>query len=55
MLELLIGLVVTFAVGYFIVKGYKPAGILLTAGIFATHFNRYLGTQSPTWTDGINR
>ncbi len=33
MLELLIGLVVTFAVGYFIVKGYKPAGILLTAGI----------------------
>ncbi|EKO3392430.1 anaerobic C4-dicarboxylate transporter DcuC [Vibrio fluvialis] len=33
MLELLIGLVVTIAVGYFIVKGYKPAGVLLTAGI----------------------
>ncbi|MDQ2165648.1 anaerobic C4-dicarboxylate transporter DcuC [Vibrio anguillarum] len=33
MLELLIGLVVTVAVGYFIVKGYKPAGVLLTAGI----------------------
>lgn len=33
MLELLIGLVVTIAVGYFIVKGYRPAGILLTAGI----------------------
>ncbi|MGR5442316.1 hypothetical protein [Vibrio mediterranei] len=25
MLELLIGLVVTIAVGYFIVKGYRPA------------------------------
>ncbi|MGR5359648.1 anaerobic C4-dicarboxylate transporter DcuC [Vibrio mediterranei] len=33
MLELLIGLVVTVAVGYFIVKGYRPAGVLLTAGI----------------------
>ncbi|GAJ76202.1 anaerobic C4-dicarboxylate transporter DcuC [Vibrio sp. JCM 18905] len=33
MLELLIGLVVTIAVGYFIVKGYKAAGVLLTAGI----------------------
>ncbi|EDL55663.1 MULTISPECIES: anaerobic C4-dicarboxylate transporter DcuC [Vibrio] len=33
MLELLIGLVVTIAVGYFIVKGYRPAGVLLTAGI----------------------
>ncbi|MCL9773846.1 anaerobic C4-dicarboxylate transporter DcuC [Vibrio methylphosphonaticus] len=33
MLELLIGLIVTIAVGYFIVKGYKPAGVLLTAGI----------------------
>ncbi|MCW8345727.1 anaerobic C4-dicarboxylate transporter DcuC [Vibrio sp. ZSDZ65] len=33
MLELLIGLIVTVAVGYFIVKGYKPAGVLLTAGI----------------------
>ncbi|MGL6056460.1 MAG: C4-dicarboxylate transporter DcuC, partial [Vibrio metschnikovii] len=33
MLELLIGAIVTIAVGYFIVKGYKPAGVLLTAGI----------------------
>ncbi|RJX75515.1 anaerobic C4-dicarboxylate transporter DcuC [Vibrio sinensis] len=33
MLELVIGLVVTIAVGYFIVKGYKAAGVLLTAGI----------------------
>lgn len=33
MLELFIGLVVTVAVGYFIVKGYKPAGVLLTAGV----------------------
>ncbi|MEZ8196590.1 anaerobic C4-dicarboxylate transporter DcuC [Vibrio cortegadensis] len=33
MLELLIGLVITIAVGYFIVKGYKAAGVLLTAGI----------------------
>ncbi|WP_087022363.1 anaerobic C4-dicarboxylate transporter DcuC [Thaumasiovibrio subtropicus] len=33
MLELLIGLAVTVAVGYFIVKGYRPAGVLLTAGI----------------------
>lgn len=54
MLELLIGLVVTFAVGYFIVKGYKLRVSYSPQG-FATHFNRYLGTQSPTWTDGINR
>lgn len=33
MLELLIGLVVTITVGYFIVKGYRAAGVLLTAGI----------------------
>jgi len=33
MLELLIGLAITIAVGYFIVKGYKAAGVLLTAGI----------------------
>jgi len=33
MLELLIGLVITIAVGYFIVKGYRAAGVLLTAGI----------------------
>ncbi len=33
MLELLIGFVITIAVGYFIVKGYKAAGVLLTAGL----------------------
>ncbi|CAM2994307.1 MULTISPECIES: anaerobic C4-dicarboxylate transporter DcuC [Vibrio] len=33
MLELLIGLVVTIAVGYLIVKGYKAAGVLLTGGL----------------------
>ena len=33
MLELLIGLVVTVAVGYFIIKEYSAAGVLLTAGI----------------------
>ncbi|OBT08499.1 anaerobic C4-dicarboxylate transporter DcuC [Vibrio sp. UCD-FRSSP16_10] len=33
MLELLIGLVITIAVGYFIIKGYRAAGILLVAGI----------------------
>ncbi len=33
MLELLIGLIVTVGVGYLIVKGYKPAGVLLTGGI----------------------
>lgn len=33
MLELFIGLIVTIAVGYFIVKGYNAAGVLLTAGI----------------------
>ncbi|MGF1719380.1 anaerobic C4-dicarboxylate transporter DcuC [Vibrio kyushuensis] len=33
MLELFIGIAVTVAVGYFIVKGYKPAGVLLTAGL----------------------
>lgn len=43
MLELLIGLVVTFAVGYFIVKGYKPAGILLTAGILLLILTGILG------------
>ncbi len=32
MTELLIGLVITIAVGYYIVKGYKAAGVLLTAG-----------------------
>ncbi|SDH00362.1 C4-dicarboxylate transporter, DcuC family [Vibrio xiamenensis] len=33
MLELLIGIVVTLAVGVFIVKGYRPSGVLLSAGI----------------------
>ncbi|PTB32622.1 anaerobic C4-dicarboxylate transporter DcuC [Photobacterium phosphoreum] len=33
MTELLIGLVITIAVGYYIVKGYNAAGVLLTAGI----------------------
>ena len=33
MLELLIGLVVTVTVGYFIIKGYNAAGILLAAGV----------------------
>jgi len=33
MLELFIGLIVTVAVGYLIVKSYKPAGVLLTGGI----------------------
>ena len=33
MLELFIGFAVIFVVGYFIIKGYKPTGILLTAGI----------------------
>ncbi|USD64182.1 anaerobic C4-dicarboxylate transporter DcuC [Vibrio sp. SCSIO 43136] len=33
MLELLIGLIVTIAVGYFIVKGYRATGVLLTSGI----------------------
>lgn len=33
MTELLIGLVITIAVGYYIVKGYNAAGVLLTAGV----------------------
>ncbi|WP_025519337.1 C4-dicarboxylate transporter DcuC, partial [Vibrio parahaemolyticus] len=43
MLELLIGLVVTIAVGYFIVKGYKAAGVLLTAGISLLLMTGFLG------------
>ncbi|GAL16979.1 anaerobic C4-dicarboxylate transporter DcuC [Vibrio maritimus] len=43
MLELMIGLVVTITVGYFIVKGYKPAGVLLTAGIFLLLLTGVLG------------
>lgn len=33
MLELLIGFSVTIAVGIFIIKGYRPTGVLLTAGL----------------------
>ena len=33
MLELSIGLIITILVGYFIIKEYKPTGVLLTAGI----------------------
>ncbi len=43
MLELMIGLVVTITVGYFIVKGYKPAGVLLTAGILLLLLTGLLG------------
>lgn len=43
MLELLIGLVVTVAVGYFIVKGYRPASTLLTAGIILLIITGLLG------------
>ncbi|MFA0087743.1 anaerobic C4-dicarboxylate transporter DcuC [Vibrio sp. 10N.261.51.F12] len=43
MLELLIGLIVTIAVGYFIVKGHKPAGVLLTAGILLLLLTGILG------------
>lgn len=43
MLELLIGLAVTIAVGYFIVKGYQPAGVLLTAGLVLLLLTGILG------------
>ncbi|MBY5943996.1 anaerobic C4-dicarboxylate transporter DcuC [Photobacterium rosenbergii] len=43
MLELLIGLAVTVAVGYFIIKGYKPAGVLLTAGLLLLLITGVLG------------
>lgn len=43
MLELIIGLLVTVTVGYFIVKGYKPAGVLLTAGILLLLLTGVLG------------
>lgn len=45
MLELLIGLVVTIVVGYFIVKGYKVTGVLLTAGIGLLLIAGILGHQ----------
>lgn len=43
MLELLIGFVVTVVVGYFIIKEYKPAGVLLTAGILLLLITGLLG------------
>lgn len=43
MLELLIGIVVTVAVGYFIVKGYKPTGVLLSAGLLLLIITGLLG------------
>ncbi|MCJ8350039.1 anaerobic C4-dicarboxylate transporter DcuC [Moritella sp.] len=45
MLELFIGLAVTIAVGYFIVKEYKAAGVLLTAGITLLIATGILGKQ----------
>ncbi|MFT7682762.1 MAG: DcuC family C4-dicarboxylate transporter [Moritella dasanensis] len=45
MLELFIGLIVTVAVGYFIVKEYKAAGVLLTAGITLLIITGLLGKQ----------
>ena len=45
MLEILIGLVVTIEVGYFIVKGYKDAGVLLTAGIALILMTGVLGNE----------
>ncbi|WP_297481836.1 anaerobic C4-dicarboxylate transporter DcuC [uncultured Photobacterium sp.] len=43
MTELLIGLVITIAVGYYIVKGYKAAGVLLVAGILLLILAGFLG------------
>ena len=43
MLELFIGLIVTIAVGYFIVKGYRPAGVLLTTGVLLLIITGLLG------------
>ncbi|MBE3655963.1 anaerobic C4-dicarboxylate transporter DcuC [Vibrio navarrensis] len=43
MLELLIGTMVTIAVGYFIVKGYRASGVLLTAGILLLILTGILG------------
>ncbi len=51
MLELLIGVVVTLAVGFFIVKGYKPTGVLLTAGILLLILSGLLGRS--VLPDGI--
>lgn len=43
MLELLIGTAITIAVGYFIVKGYRASGVLLTAGILLLILTGILG------------
>ncbi|CEO38793.1 anaerobic C4-dicarboxylate transporter DcuC [Photobacterium kishitanii] len=43
MTELLIGLVITVAVGYYIVKGYKAAGVLLVAGLLLLILAGFLG------------
>ncbi|KLV10467.1 MULTISPECIES: anaerobic C4-dicarboxylate transporter DcuC [Photobacterium] len=45
MLELLIGLAVTLVVGYFIIKGYKAAGVLLTAGLLLLLLTGIIGHQ----------
>ncbi|PSW17655.1 anaerobic C4-dicarboxylate transporter DcuC [Photobacterium sanctipauli] len=52
MLELFIGLAVTIAVGYFIIKGYKPAGVLLTAGIVLLLITGVMGMK--VLPDSIN-
>lgn len=43
MLELLIGLIVTIGVGYYIVKGYRAAGVLLSAGLLLLILTGLLG------------
>lgn len=43
MMELLLGLIITIAVGYYIIKGFKAAGILLTAGIILLMLAGILG------------
>lgn len=43
MLELFIGLVVTIVVGYFIVKEYKPSGVLLSAGMLLLIITGFMG------------
>ena len=43
MLELFIGFVVTVVVGYFIVKEYKPAGVLLAGGVLLLILTGLLG------------
>ncbi|PJE78494.1 putative cryptic C4-dicarboxylate transporter DcuD [invertebrate metagenome] len=62
MLELLIGLTVTVIVGYFIVKGYRPAGVLLTAGLILLIISGLMGknvlpdqvtSTGNIWTDAL--